>query len=179
MSGVYLTREERRVRDAQIFRAFQGGRDLPDLMKLFGLSRSNLCRIVRDEARRTGERMRKVKKISPLRKKEGPKCLHCRDCVATRPRGLCYGCYYVLEIRDSYATLREKYAPSEIADFNGAAKKPKVPTDTLPGTPERTAVYEERARLGMSLWHPADLDPDAEDMPPGYAECDDGFKEDD
>ena len=168
MNGVYLTRVQRQARDAKIFRAFQDGADLPDLVGRFGLSKANLCRIVRDEARRTGERLRKIKRISPFRKTVGPKCLHCREYVATRPRGLCHGCYHRPEIRDSYATRRDKYAPSEIADFNGAAKKPKVPTDTLPGSVERIAAYEERARLGMSLWHPADLDPDAEDMPPGY-----------
>lgn len=30
------------------------------------------------------------------------------------------------------------------------------PTDSLPGTPERIAVLQERARLGQSLTHPED-----------------------
>lgn len=31
-----------------------------------------------------------------------------------------------------------------------------VPTDALPGTPEKVAVLTERARLKQRLWHPDD-----------------------
>jgi hypothetical protein len=33
---------------------------------------------------------------------------------------------------------------------------PTVPTEALPGSPEKVAVLEERVKLGLALWHPAD-----------------------
>jgi hypothetical protein len=39
----------------------------------------------------------------------------------------------------------------------------------LPGSPEKVAVLEERARLGMSLWHPLDAPMDAESRLLGVA----------
>lgn len=30
------------------------------------------------------------------------------------------------------------------------------PTEALPGSPEKMAVLEERARRGLALWHPGD-----------------------
>ncbi len=45
---------------------------------------------------------------------------------------------------------------------DGAARRPRKertlpePTDALPGTPEKVAVLEERARRGQQLWHPLD-----------------------
>jgi len=42
-----------------------------------------------------------------------------------------------------------------VSDFCGKARLPE-PTTALPGTPEKVAVLEERARLGLALWHPLD-----------------------
>lgn len=33
---------------------------------------------------------------------------------------------------------------------------PPAPTTALPGSPEKVRVLAERARLGVSLWHPLD-----------------------
>ena len=33
---------------------------------------------------------------------------------------------------------------------------PPMPTDALPGSEEKVRVLTERARLGVSLWHPLD-----------------------
>jgi hypothetical protein len=39
---------------------------------------------------------------------------------------------------------------------------PDHPTTALPGSPEKVAVLEARAALGVSLWHPGDAPMDAE-----------------
>lgn len=159
MNGTYLTHEERRTRDAQIFRTFQDGSDLEQLVARFRLSRSNVCRIVKEQSWRTGEKLRKVKKPAHNRKREGPACQHCRENLASRPRGLCDTCYSIPEVRASYAVALGKYAPSEIADFNGAAKTPDTPTRNLPGSAGKKSDLAERALLGLSLWHPKDASP--------------------
>jgi hypothetical protein len=43
-----------------------------------------------------------------------------------------------------------------VDDFNGKAPLPSAPTAALPGTPEKVAVLEQRARLRQALWHPLD-----------------------
>ena len=41
-------------------------------------------------------------------------------------------------------------------DFYGRSVLPSGPTDAAPGSPEKVAVLEERARLLQSLFHPED-----------------------
>ena len=49
------------------------------------------------------------------------------------------------------------FAPKDSRGFlNWAGKLAAEPTTALPGSPEKVAVLAERARLGLSLWHPAD-----------------------
>ncbi len=36
------------------------------------------------------------------------------------------------------------------------SKLSPTPTEALPGTPEKVVVLEQRARMGVSLWHPLD-----------------------
>jgi hypothetical protein len=55
-----------------------------------------------------------------------------------------------------------KFARRGVGDFNGKSRLPPCPTDALPGTPEKVAVLMERARLGVSLWHPDDTPMDVE-----------------
>jgi hypothetical protein len=43
-----------------------------------------------------------------------------------------------------------------VTDFNGQSEVAAQPTTALPGTAEKVKVLEERARLGLSLWHPLD-----------------------
>jgi hypothetical protein len=57
-------------------------------------------------------------------------------------------------VRDRYPST-SKFAHRGVRDFNGRASLP-VPTQALPGTPEKVAVLEDRARLGQALWHPLD-----------------------
>jgi hypothetical protein len=88
--------------------------------------------------------------INPTR----PLCAHCRRCVAGRPRGLCFRCYYTPGI------LR-MYPPMEVAvNHRGVGGKAPLgipePTDALPGTEAKVAVLEDRARRGLCLGHKDD-----------------------
>jgi hypothetical protein len=82
-------------------------------------------------------------------------CRHCQRSVVNRPRGLCWTCYYTPGVREQYPST-SKYAHRGIGNFNGPAPTPAFATDALPGTPEKVAVLEERARRKQSLWHPED-----------------------
>lgn len=46
-----------------------------------------------------------------------------------------------------------RYGPSV---DNHTPPPPEEPTDTVPGTQERIAVYEARVEAGRGLWHPRD-----------------------
>ncbi|MBI1913401.1 MAG: hypothetical protein HYS12_01380 [Planctomycetes bacterium] len=81
-------------------------------------------------------------------------CRHCQKVKSNRPRGLCWSCYYTPGVRDLYPST-SKFARRGVKDFNGRARMPE-PTSALPGTPEKVAILEQRARLGLSLWHPLD-----------------------
>jgi hypothetical protein len=82
-------------------------------------------------------------------------CRHCQKVRSNRPRGLCWSCYYRPGVRDMYPST-SKYARRGVSDFNGKTALAAEPTEALPGTPEKVAVLMERARLGLSLWHPHD-----------------------
>lgn len=82
-------------------------------------------------------------------------CRNCQCKKSNRPRGLCWSCYYTPGVRDKFPST-SKYARRGISDFNGKHKLPPGPTTALPGTPEKVAILAERARMGVSLWHPED-----------------------
>jgi hypothetical protein len=82
-------------------------------------------------------------------------CRHCHQGKINRPRGLCWSCYYRPGVRESYPST-SKFARRGPGNFFAAAPMPARPTDALPGSPEKLAVLEERARLNQSLWHPDD-----------------------
>jgi hypothetical protein len=81
-------------------------------------------------------------------------CRHCQKVKSNRPRGLCWTCYYTPGVRDLFPST-SKFARRGVRDFNGRTRTPE-PTDALPGTSAKVAVLEERARLGLALWHPLD-----------------------
>lgn len=89
-------------------------------------------------------------------------CRHCNRVRSNRPRGLCWSCYYKPGVRDQYPST-SKFARRGVKDFNGRVALPPAPTRALPGSPDKVAVLEQRARLGQALWHPDDarFDPDA------------------
>ena len=82
-------------------------------------------------------------------------CRHCQKVRSNRPRGLCWSCYYRPGVRDQYPST-SKYARRGVSDFNGRTALAAEPTNALPGTEDKVAVLAERARLGLSLWHPHD-----------------------
>jgi hypothetical protein len=90
-------------------------------------------------------------------------CKHCQRVPSNRPRGLCWTCYYKPGVRELYPST-SKFARRGVEDRVGKVALPPTPTRALPGTPEKVAILEERARLRVSLWHPADAPMDAESL---------------
>ena len=88
-------------------------------------------------------------------------CRHCGVARSNRPRGLCWACYYAPGVRDRYPST-SKFARRGVGNFNGLGDLPPAPTLAVPGSPEKVAVLEERARLGLALWHPLDAPMDLE-----------------
>ena len=95
-------------------------------------------------------------------------CRNCQRVQSNRPRGLCWSCYYKPGVREKYPST-SKYARRGVSDFNGRPAVAAQPTGAVPGTPEKVAVLEERARLGLSLWHPYDAPMDVESRKLGVA----------
>lgn len=84
------------------------------------------------------------------------RCRHCRGGRVSRPRGLCWACYYTPGVREQYPST-SKFAREGVGNRGfRRSLPPPFPTDALPGTPEKIAVLAERARLGQELWHPED-----------------------
>ena len=75
-----------------------------------------------------------------------PLCGHCGCRFSSRPRGLCWTCYYTPGVRDKYATLGGKYARRGTRNFYGFAPLPES-TVALPGTAEKVQILEHRAGL--------------------------------
>jgi hypothetical protein len=88
-------------------------------------------------------------------------CRHCNHVNSNRPRGLCWSCYYTPGVRDLYPST-SKFARRGIGDFNGTVPMAEMATAALPGSPEKVAILEERARRRQRLWHPADAPMDRE-----------------
>ena len=82
-------------------------------------------------------------------------CRHCGHIPASRPRGLCWGCYYTPKVRDQYTTT-SRYGRRGIEDCYGRFNLPPAPTSAVPGSPEKLAVLMIRAMQHHSLWHPLD-----------------------
>jgi len=86
-----------------------------------------------------------------------PVCKHCSRSKVNRPRGLCWSCYYTPGVKEMYPST-SKYARRGVGNRTGVRPLPPFPTTAGPGTPEKMAVLEERARDGFALWHPHDAD---------------------
>jgi hypothetical protein len=83
------------------------------------------------------------------------RCRHCQTAKAVRPRGLCFRCYYSPGVRDQYPST-SKFGRRGVGNFFRNAPSPVEPTTAAPGSLEKLAVLEMRARLRQSLWHPLD-----------------------
>lgn len=82
-------------------------------------------------------------------------CRHCSKSKVNRPRGLCWSCYYTPGVKEQYPST-SKYARRGVGNFSGSAPLPASPTTAAPGSPEKLAVLEQRARLKQAIFHPAD-----------------------
>jgi hypothetical protein len=89
------------------------------------------------------------------------KCRHCHRVESNRPRGLCWSCYYTPGVRELFPST-SKFARRGLGNGNVVVPLPAGPTAAAPGSPEKVAILEQRARQGVSLWHPADAPMDAE-----------------
>ena len=59
-----------------------------------------------------------------------------------------------MDINWSAILALAKQATEDVAAANLPLPEP---TNTIPGTPERTAVLADRVRRGLALWHPLDV----------------------
>ncbi len=82
-------------------------------------------------------------------------CRHCQRARVSRPRGLCWVCYYTPGIRDCYPST-SKFARHGIADKMGSTPLPPSPTDAPPGSEEKIQALIQRAQLQQTLFHPDD-----------------------
>lgn len=83
-------------------------------------------------------------------------CRHCEKSKVSRPRGLCWTCYYRPGIKELYPST-SKYARRGVGNFFGAAPLPTCATSAEPGSEAKIAILAERARLRQTLWHPDDV----------------------
>jgi hypothetical protein len=81
-------------------------------------------------------------------------CQHCLASPASRPRGLCWCCYYAPGVREQYAPVGK--CGLRGVGHTGAALDTPAPTTASPGSPAKVAELARRVALGQSLWHPQD-----------------------
>src|SRR3989442_432221 len=82
-------------------------------------------------------------------------CRHCSKAPVSRPRRLCWSCYYKPGVRELYPST-SKFGRRGVGNFNGNRPLPAFRTEATPGSAEKIAVLAERAEMKMSLWHPDD-----------------------
>ena len=94
----------------------------------------------------------------------------CRRCARERDwmcRGLCNSCYKDRGIRQEYGTPPSSGRTAwPDADHCGDWGAPTTPCLGLPGSEMKVQALQERAALGISLWHPQDLR--LSDLPASY-----------
>lgn len=85
-----------------------------------------------------------------------PRCVHCKLRAGCRRAGLCQQCFEAPAVRALYPPKNAKYS----RHGNGTGKQshplPDMPTTAPPGSPEKVAVLEARAKAGTQLFHSLD-----------------------
>ena len=81
---------------------------------------------------------------------EPPICLNCGRKKVTRPRGLCWRCFYSPGVKEQFP-LRSK-----VGVAGSAPKRTPEPTTARPGTEAKLRVLIGRAERGETLYHPDD-----------------------
>jgi len=84
-------------------------------------------------------------------------CRHCGLPGRLRRRGLCWACHQT-------PGVREQYPSTSVMGNRGhgvgrVSAVPCKPCPFPPGSPEKIAALEGRARLRQPLWHPDDARP--------------------
>jgi hypothetical protein len=82
-------------------------------------------------------------------------CRHCEQATISRPRKLCWTCFYTPGVRDLYPAT-SKFGRRGPGNFFGKAQLPPFPTQAMPGSPEKIALLEQRANARQQLFHPLD-----------------------
>jgi hypothetical protein len=87
-----------------------------------------------------------------------PRCRHCGCRVASRPRRLCRHCHDDPAIRQQYAPRRPCGRRGTGTDSPGGIPRPlpRHGTAAEPGSEDKIAILQQRARQGQQLHHPAD-----------------------
>ena len=89
-------------------------------------------------------------------------CRHCERVLVIYSRRLCRFCWADPDVRSSYpleSGMNNQYSPGRkaIPDVcRSVDPLPEEPTGAWPGSPEKVAVMEQRARAQTSLFHPED-----------------------
>lgn len=85
-------------------------------------------------------------------------CRHCLSRSISRPRGLCFSCYYTPHILALYPPQNDfaRHGVGVAGKSPVVHALPPEPTSAPPGTPEKVAVLARRAEQGYRLWHPLD-----------------------
>ena len=82
-------------------------------------------------------------------------CRHCQETTVSRPRGLCWSCYYREGVRDLYPST-SKYGRRGPGNSYSKPLPAAGPTDAMPGSPEKILILMQRAQARQELWHPDD-----------------------
>lgn len=91
-------------------------------------------------------------------------CRHCQKMRASKSRQLCYRCFSIPDIRDSYPP-NERYGPKG-EDFYRQVPLDPVPCPHPPGSEGKIAVLAERVSRQLALFHPHDATFDRPALPP-------------
>lgn len=91
-----------------------------------------------------------------------PMCRHCKQSFISRPRALCWNCFYDPEVRDLYPISASKFNRRGVGNDVLRVTPAAYPTAATPGTPEKIAVLAERASSRQELFHPEDFLPTVE-----------------
>jgi hypothetical protein len=82
-------------------------------------------------------------------------CRHCQKAPVSRPRKLCWSCYYTPGVRELYPST-SKFGRRGGGNFYGLAPLPPFPTAAMPGSPEKIVLLTQRADQRQQLFHPHD-----------------------
>lgn len=82
-------------------------------------------------------------------------CRHCKVNKANRPRQMCWTCYYTPGVKELY-TSQCKYTRRGRGLQAGGLPLDTLICPHLPGTVEKVAFMEDRARREVQVFHPKD-----------------------